>query len=460
MILARVLTETDFGIAATFAMVVTFLEALSNFAADKIIVQAKEGQSLVFQGTAQLLRVIRGLLSGGLILLLAGPVAAQFNVPEATWAFRSLALIPILAGLFHLDIERLQKEMDFGLYSMVYGGSNLLVTLLAYPLAIWLRDWRAMLFLLLIRELLLAVGTHLLAKRPYRFHWDRTIVRRIYKFGTPLILNSFLMALFLQGDRYLIGSAEKNFPQSGLTLKDLGVYFAAISLVIAPVRVFGTLASNFLLPLLSEVQEDEKRFTHRYRLCALPPALVGAIVAFGFGSVGGTMVALVFGEKYGRAGDFVGLLALALAMRLLRVVPTIASMAKARTKELMFANLVRVAALPVSALALHLGSGIQAVVLCALGGEFGAFGFLVFRMGEFTEITWKDQILPLSIILGGFILGVLANPLSEFPAVVGIPLATALGLFCLALTFFLVPGLRTAAGFFLPNRMKREEAKP
>jgi O-antigen/teichoic acid export membrane protein len=460
MILARILTETDFGVAATFAMVVTFLEALSNFAADKIIVQAKEGQTLSFQATAQLLRVIRGLISGGLILLLAGSVATQFNVPEAAWAFRSLALIPILAGLFHLDIERLQKEMDFGLYAMVYGGSNLLVTLLAYPLAIWFKDWRAMLFLLLLREFLLTIGTHVLAKRPYRFHWDRNIVKRIYKFGTPLILNSFLMALFLQGDRYLIGSAEKNFPQSGLNLKDLGVYFAAISLVIAPVRVFGTLASNFLLPLLSEVQEDEKRFTHRYRLCSLPPALVGAIVAFGFGSVGGPLVALVFGERYERAGDFVGLLALALAMRLLRVVPTIASMAKARTKELMFANIVRVLALPLSALALYWGSGIRAVVLCALAGEFGAFCFLIFRMGAFTEISWRDQILPLSIIMGGFFLGSATNVLSGLSPFVGISLATALGFFCLVLTFFFVPGVRTAAGFFLPNRISRKEAKP
>ncbi len=460
MILARVLTETDFGVAATFAMVVTFLEALSNFAADKIIVQAKEGQTPSFQATAQLLRVLRGLVSGGLILLLAGPVASQFNVPEATWAFRSLAAIPILAGLFHLDIERLQKEMDFGLYSIVYGGSNFFVTLLAYPLAIWFGDWRAMLFLLLIREFLLTLGTHLLAKRPYRFHWDRTIVQRIYKFGTPLILNSFLMALFLQGDRYLIGSAAKNFPQSGLTIKDLGVYFAAISLVMAPVRVFGTLASNFLLPLLSEAQDDEKRFTHRYRLCALPPALVGAIVAFGFGSVGGPLVALVFGERYGRAGNFVGLLALALAMRLLRVVPTIASMAKGKTKELMYANIVRVMALPLAATALYAGYGIRAVVFCALAGELGAFAFIVFRMRTFTQISWRDQTVPLCIIMAGFLLGFLSNSLSNLSPVLGIFLASSLGVLFLALSYFFVPGVRKALFFFLPSRMNKGGTKP
>jgi len=455
VILARALTETDFGVAATFAMVVTFLEALSNFAADKIIVQAKDGQSANFQATAQLLRVIRGLFAGAVIFFLADPVADQFNVPNAVWAFKSLAAIPILSGFFHLDIERLQKDLDFRLYSWVYAGSNLFITALAYPFALWFRDWRAMLFLLLIRELLLTIGTHLFAKRSYRFHWDSTIIKRIYSFGTPLIINSFLMALFLQGDRYLIGSAETNFPQSGLTLKDLGVYFASISIVIAPVRVFGTLASNFLLPLLSEVQDQEERFSHRYRICSVFPALVGSIVAFGFSSVGGFLVVLIFGEKYYKAEGFIGVLSLALAIRLLRVVPTIAVMAKAKTKELMFANMVRILALPLAAISLYLGAGILAVIYCALVGEIAAFSFLVFRIKTFTNITWKDQAIPTSILFSGYLLGITSHQhLTTYQPLVGISLASFLGLLALTLAFYVVPSIRVAAGFFIPNLAK------
>jgi len=460
LILARVLTKADFGLAATFSMVAIFLETLSNFAADKVLVQAKDGQKEEFQATAQLLRVLRGLFAGVILFLLSAPLARQFNVPQATWAFRCLALLPLMAGLFHLDIERLQRDMKFGVFSWVYGGSNVVTALLAYPFALWFPDWRAMLFLLLIREFLLSFGTHILAERPYRFHWDKNVAKQIYSFGTPLVLNSLLMALFLQGDRFLIGSAEKNFPQSGLTLQDLGVYFATFSLIMAPGRIFASLASTFILPLLSQSQDEDGRFTYRYHLCILPPALLGAIVAFGFGAVGRDLIGMVYGDKYALGGSYAGLLALAMAIRILRVVPTVAVMAKAHTSDLVRGNLIRVLALPLAALALYFGQGLKAIITFAILGEFGAFSFLVSRLSQYSGIRWKEQLMPLGLIAAGGACGFVAQSFLTFSPWINLGLACLLGISLLGLTYLCLPDLRKAIGFFLPKNLQPKEVQP
>ncbi|HHI78993.1 MAG TPA: hypothetical protein ENK02_03365 [Planctomycetes bacterium] len=460
LILARVLTKADFGLAATFSMVAIFLETLSNFAADKVVVQAKDGQKEEFQATAQLLRVLRGLFAGTILFFLAGPLARQFNVPEATWAFRCLALLPIMAGLFHLDIERLQRDMKFGIFSWVYGGSNVITALMAYPFAHWFPDWRAMLFLLLLREFLLSLGTHILAERPYRFHWDGKVAKQIYRFGTPLVLNSLLMALFLQGDRFLIGSAEKNFPQSGLSLQDLGVYFATLSLIMAPGRIFASLASTFILPLLSQAQDEEGKFRYRYHLCILPPALLGAIVAFGFGAVGKDLIGLVYGEKYAAGGLYAGWLALAMAVRILRVVPTVAVMAKAHTSDLVRGNLIRVLALPAAAVALFFGYGLHSIILFAILGELGAFSFLVSRLSHYSGIRWKEQLLPLGLISMGALAGFLARAFLHYGSLVNIGLACLLGFCLLGFSYISLADLRKAVGFFLPNKLGPKEAQP
>src|SRR5690606_23993576 len=150
VLIARMISVEDFGIAATFAITMAAVEMTSNIAIDRLIVQARDGDRPRFQATAQAFQAARGVLAAMLLYLLAEPIAALFGVPHVVWAYQAMALMPLLRGLVHLDMYRVQRDMRFRPSVTVEVSAQLLATLAAIPLAMQLGDWRAMLYALLL----------------------------------------------------------------------------------------------------------------------------------------------------------------------------------------------------------------------------------------------------------------------------------------------------------------------
>src|SRR5437879_4452814 len=136
VIVARVISPENFGIAATFAMTFYFLEMISNLASEALLIQADDGNDPNFQSATHLLQAGRGLTNALLIFLLAGPISHMFGVPHARWAFQCVAFAPLVKGFSHTDLFRLQREMKFGPAISVDVVTNLLTTLVALPLGL------------------------------------------------------------------------------------------------------------------------------------------------------------------------------------------------------------------------------------------------------------------------------------------------------------------------------------
>src|SRR3974390_2466706 len=141
LIIARIITPADFGIAATFAMTVSLVEMVSSIAAETLIIQASDGDEPRLGRTSQSIKAGRGLINGFIMLLLADPVATLFGVPQARWAFRCLAIFPLARGLASLDMYRLQRGLRFWPTVLTDLGSNGIWTLIALALAFWLRNY-------------------------------------------------------------------------------------------------------------------------------------------------------------------------------------------------------------------------------------------------------------------------------------------------------------------------------
>lgn len=207
VIIARLLSVEDVGIAATFAMTTSLMQMTSNLALDRLIVQAPDGDEPRLQAAAQAFQFLRGVIGALLLLLLAGPIAALFSIPDLVWAFRLLALIPLFRGLAHLDVHRVQRSMSFGPSVASTLLPQIIVTAIAAPLAWWLKDFRAVLIIVILQAGLITFVTFAAAERRYAWVWDKALIRRIVSFGWPLLINGFLMYAIVTGDRAIVGSA-------------------------------------------------------------------------------------------------------------------------------------------------------------------------------------------------------------------------------------------------------------
>jgi O-antigen/teichoic acid export membrane protein len=425
VILARLLTKDDFGLAAAFTMTVMMLELAGKMAFGQQVVQAQDGDSDQFLGASHLFQFMAGTVSALLALVVSTPMARAFGVPGAGWAFALLGLIPLLRGLEQLDIARQQRHLRFRATVAVEVLPQLLITLAAWPLAAWLGDYRAVLFLMLLKFGLSVIVSHYLARRPYRWVWDAAVMRRILAFSWPLIVNGILMFGAKQGDQILIGSF--------LSLADLATYYICFSLAGVPWMISAQVTSALLLPVLAGVQNDEKAFRSNYATAIQFTALAGSLFLLPLIVAGEQIVTFLYGNRYAGAGPVMAMLAITSAHRFLRITPSVAAMAKADTVNQMYSNLARIVSIPLAALVILLGGTLVQVAACALVGELLAGVVAITRLHCRLKVPFHLSTVPVAflegvLVIAGILGHLLMRTLGLLPAV-----AVTLGAFAVVL---------------------------
>lgn len=394
LLVARVLAPADFGIGATFVITTTFLETISNLGMAQMLIQAKDGGQSRLQATAHTIMMIRGVLIGTAIYLAAPLVVRVFEVPEAEWAFKVLALAPVIKGLTHLDIYRLQKQLRYGGAVIADQGANIIVTAAAWPVAKWYGNYVALLWISMATVIIATVLSHLLAERPYRWGLGREYILRFLTFGWPLMLNGALLFGTLQGDRALVGAYYD--------VAVLGVFSIAAQLASMPVAMVWGVVNRLALPVLSSRQDRRHEFDRLFGSITGLTALLGGSMAIFFVLLGGPLIVTLYGQRYREAGLVVGWLGAAQAMRLMRGVPGLGAMSLGDTKNMLVANVFRSFALLGAVAVVSVGMDVTAVAMCALAGELaglmGAIGRLRSRHGVRLGLSLRPIAMVAAVI--------------------------------------------------------------
>lgn len=365
IIIARLLSVEDFGVASTFALLFALGEAMSDMAVDRLIVQAKDGDERRFQGALHSIQVGRGLISAAALYLLAVPYAYFMGVPDAVWAFQIFAVFPIIRGFAHLDIFRAQRGMRFGPQVAANLGASVISLAAVYPLADEFGDFQVMLWALLIHQMAFLAITHLAAKRAYRLNLDKVVLKRALTFGLPLLGNAVLLFCILNGDRLIVGNQ--------LGMETLGWFAVAATLTLTPSFVLAKSLQSLFLPQLAAVQDAGEQFDRLARATIETGLLIGAALAVGFALLGPVVLILLFGQKYAPALDVLIWFALMHGVRLAKAGPFVVAIAKGETSNPFRANLVRIAFLPVAYVAVQQGAPVVAVVWVAFAGEAASY---------------------------------------------------------------------------------------
>lgn len=371
LIVARLIPVSDYGVAATFAVAMAVVEMTSTLGLQQQIVQAKEGDDPRFQAGLQGFQVLRGVAAGGLLFLLAGPMAAYFGIPEAAWAYQVLAVVPVLGALQHFDVHRLNRQMVFGPLILSKLMPALIALLAIWPLAIWFGDWQVMLWSIILQAAAGALASHVVAQTPYRLVFDRAVMVRSLRFGWPILVNTFLMFLVFQGDKLIVGRE--------LGMEALALFAMGMTLTLTPTLILAGSSTNFFLPRLASL--DRAIPAEAARFDSLAIAVLQLHLAFGLFLVlaicllGAPLIGLLLGSKYHALVPFLLWLAILQAFRAFKGGPSTLALARGRTENAMFANLPRVALLPLAWWAAVSSGDVHVVIWIAILAEF--MGFLI-----------------------------------------------------------------------------------
>ncbi|WP_426037390.1 oligosaccharide flippase family protein [Cypionkella sp. TWP1-2-1b2] len=388
LIIARLIPVADFGVAATFAIAMSIVEMMSTFGLQQQIVQAKEGDDPKFQAALQGFQVLRGSISSLVMFAISIPLAQFFEIPEATWAYQIMAVVPLLNALGHFDIHRLNRTMVFG-PMIVTGILPALVSVLAvWPLSHWFGDWRVMLYAVLIQALVTTITSHIVAQRPYRLEMDRRLMRQSIRFGWPLLVNGILMFMVFNGDRLIVGRT--------LGMETLAIFAMGVTLTLTPTLVLTKSVQNFFLPLLSRLDYDgTPDAVQRFNLLAIGAIeanlLNGVLLVFVTVLVGEPFVHLLLGAKYGALVPILTLMAVMQALRVFKGGGSVVALARRQTSNAMVANLFRVASLPVAWWMVSTGGTLVGLIWVGIVGELCGFVMSLLMLGGRAEV----KLMPL-----------------------------------------------------------------
>lgn len=404
LIVARMISVEDYGIAATFAVVMAMVEMASTLGLQQQIVQSKKGDDAHFQAALQGFQVLRGVLAGILLFVIADPIARFLSVPEVVWAYQILAVVPVIRAFEHFDIHRLNRQMRF--WPLILTGNvPALVSLgLVWPLVAWLGDWRVMLYGMLVQISLTALVSHLVAEKPYRLAFDPAVIKGSLKFGWPILVNAGLLFFVFQGDKLIVGRV--------LGMADLAVFALGVTLTLTPTLVLAKSAQNFFLAQLSRAVStpDFSQIAGRVLQVVTSAALIFLVIIVLFG---GPAIHILLGEKYVALVPILAWFGIGQALRLVKVGPAIVALSLGHTSNAMLANALRVAILPLTWIVVeHTGSLLLVLwmaIIAEAAGVLLALILLVRRAGMTAVAIFVPQ-LPCTAAFAGLAVWVWVHP--------------------------------------------------
>ncbi|MEM7223355.1 MAG: oligosaccharide flippase family protein [Pseudomonadota bacterium] len=298
LILVRLLTPFDFGIAAMGGLALGFVTIFADFNIGMIVIRKVDATREDYD-TGWTVRLIQSLFLASLMLAAAPLAADYFETDLARAVVMWFALTAAIGGLENIGIVKARKELDFALEFRFVLYKRVFEFLFTVGFAFWLRDYWALVFgpmSAAILGVLISYRMH-----PYRPRLSLAKWREFLKFSIWLTLRNFSRYFNMRLHLLLVGRAEST--------AFFGIYNVAAGLAQIATQEIGTPLARGLYPNFAKLVDkpDELMRAFSHSLCAL--GLLCLPAGIGLACVAELFVPVVYGAQWVDAVPFVKWLA-------------------------------------------------------------------------------------------------------------------------------------------------------
>jgi O-antigen/teichoic acid export membrane protein len=202
VILARLLVPGDFGLVALATALIAMLEMMGELSVEAALIRDQHAQRREYD-TAWTMNVIKGLLLGGALALLAVPASRFFSEGRLEAVVYWLALAVAMDGFQNIGTVNFRRDLQFHRDFLYLMTSRTVATLVTIALAFLWRDyWALVAGMLAQRVAKLALGYLLSSYRP-RLSLDG--FAGLFRFSRWLLIENFLTGLRRRADTFALG---------------------------------------------------------------------------------------------------------------------------------------------------------------------------------------------------------------------------------------------------------------
>jgi lipopolysaccharide exporter len=360
LVLAHLLTPTDFGLVAIATGLLAIVSAVTNLSLSEALIQTEELTDEHLH-TAWTLNMARALIISLAFLAIAYPAAAFYKEPRLANVMLLLAGTVFIGGANNPRIALMNKDLVFWQDFAIGAGSKLVGFLTAATAAYLMRSYWALVIGTAAGQLTgLALSYFILPYQP-RISWSRA--RELWSFSIWLTFCEFINTLNWRLDQLLVG---RFLSKSALGFYTVGGDLAALPTREATVPIVQALFPGFIL-----VKADSGRL--RDAVCSAQSLTfaVAAPLGFGLAMIAHPVVGLVLGARWGTAATVVQFMACLYAMQTLTIAAQPLGLALGQTRALFHRDLlVFLARVPLVVIGLLTGGLVGALCGRIVAGSF------------------------------------------------------------------------------------------
>ncbi len=223
LVLARLLSTADFGIVAIAFTISTALNSLSNVGVTENLVRHSEiGRDVLDTGFT--VQIIKGLITG-LLLLAAAPLASGwFGEPRLQAVFYVLAGAYALAGFENVGVIHFRRDLRFDREFQLSAIERVAAFVATVVAALILRDYWAIVIGTAAAKIARVTATYVM--HPYRPRFGLRAWHELAGFSLWMWLSSLAYIVWQRADPLVVGSA--------VSKAELGVFVVALDIALLP----------------------------------------------------------------------------------------------------------------------------------------------------------------------------------------------------------------------------------
>ena len=287
VLLARLLSPADFGVAAMAMIAVALVEVFGDTGLILHLIRHPDPSRSHFDTVFTLQLIIGAVSAVGLVLL--APLAADFfHEPRIAAVIRVLALRSLVGGMENPGIALFRKNMAFNKdfeFLVLNKGISFLVTV---GLAFALRNYWA----LVIGSVAGACAATVQSYRmhPYRPRLDLSATPQVWGYSFWMLMQSILLFLNQRIDELLVGRIKSTAL--------MGYYTVASDVASAPIVEIVTPLSRVLFPGLARLAQDGQALNQAFGKVLSAVAIIAFAVSIGVALVARDLTLVLLGQKW------------------------------------------------------------------------------------------------------------------------------------------------------------------
>lgn len=302
MVLARLVTPDAFGLIATIQIIITFAEVFTDAGFQKYIIQHQfvndedrdESSNVAFWSN-----LLGSVIIWGLIALFSEPLATLVGNP----GFGNVLIIACISiplfSLSSIQMAQYRRDLDFKTLFRVRIAGVLTPLLITIPLALYFRNFWALLIGNIVKDVVNALILTLFSR------WKPRLFFSVKKFKSMF---SFTMWSMIEAiSIWLTGFVDVFFIGTILNQYYLGLYKTSSGIVNQCMSLIVVTTTPILFSSLSKLQDDRSEFKKLFFKFQRMVGLIVIPIGFGLYCYSDFVTKLLLGEQWLEASDFIGL---------------------------------------------------------------------------------------------------------------------------------------------------------